>query len=68
MNDPDEPIKLDDYRRSRAERRRESSRVDVSPGGQRDASRLGLAIATVVDGRRWHDWAWLDQDRALHRP
>jgi hypothetical protein len=31
-------------------------------------SRLALAIATVVDQRHWQDWAWLDQDRALHRP
>ena len=30
-------------------------------------SRLGFAIASVVADRTTHDWAWLDQDRALHR-
>jgi hypothetical protein len=67
MVEPDEPIKLDEYRRRRAERTRQSSVVDASPSGQSDAARLGLAVASVVDQRRWHDWAWLDQDRALHQ-
>ncbi|HEY7937709.1 MAG TPA: hypothetical protein VID26_11340 [Candidatus Limnocylindrales bacterium] len=68
MIDPAEPASLDEYRRSRAERTRLSPLERVAPGVNSDASRLGLAIASVVDQRRWHDWAWLDQDKALHRP
>jgi len=68
MPDPDEPIKLDDYRRRRAARTRPPSLADAPVRGQSEPSRLGLAIASVVDQRRWQDWAWLDQDRALHRP
>jgi hypothetical protein len=68
MADPDEPIKLEDYRRRRAARTPQSSLVDVSPGKHNDPSRLGLAIASVVDERRLQDWAWLDQDKALHQP
>ncbi len=33
-----------------------------------DRSQLGLAIGMVIAARRWHDWAWLDQDVSLHRP
>ena len=68
MFDPEEPIKLEDYRRRRAGRTPQSSLVDVSAGGHSDSSRLGLAIASVVDERRLQDWAWLDQDKALHQP
>jgi hypothetical protein len=67
MIDPAEPISLDEYRRRRAERIRPSLER-AAPGVQRETSRLGLAIASVVDQRRWQDWAWLDQDKALHQP
>jgi hypothetical protein len=30
-------------------------------------SRLSIAIALVVADRRPNNWAWLDQDRALHQ-
>jgi hypothetical protein len=33
-----------------------------------DASRLGVALALVIAVRAGNDWAWLDQDRALHQP
>ena len=33
-----------------------------------DASRLGVALALVKAARAGNDWAWLDQDRALHLP
>jgi hypothetical protein len=68
MFDPDEPIKLDEYRRLRAGRTAQASLRQASPEGHSDGSRFGLAVASVVDQRRWHDWAWLDQDRALHQP
>lgn len=68
MIDQNEPIRLDDYRRRRAERTGPSVPVDASAPGQVEPSRLGLAIASVVDQRRWQDWAWLDQDKALHKP
>jgi len=32
------------------------------------ASRLSVAIALVITDRPGRDWAWLDQDRALHQP
>jgi hypothetical protein len=31
-------------------------------------SRLSVAISFVVAQRRAGDWAWLDQDKALHAP
>ena len=68
MSEPGEPINLDEYRRLRAGRRPQSSLVEASSHGGGDWSRLGLAIASVVDQRRRQDWAWLDQDRALHQP
>jgi hypothetical protein len=68
MIDENEPIKLDDYRRAQAARTGPSTLVDESTRGRVEPSRLGLAIASVVDQRRWQDWAWLDQDRALHQP
>jgi hypothetical protein len=68
MIDPAEPTSLDDYRRRRAERSGLAPLERAAPGVNGDASRLGLAIAAVVDQRRWQDWAWLDQDRALHQP
>jgi len=33
-----------------------------------ERSHLGLAIAMVVDQRRWYDWAWLGEDTALDGP
>jgi len=33
-----------------------------------DASRFGLAIASVMVNRSTSDWGWLDQDRSTHRP
>ena len=68
MTDPDEPIRLDDYRPRRAGRRSPSRPVDASPGRAGKSTRLGLAIASVIEQRSSQDWAWLDQDRALHRP
>ena len=47
---------------------RQSSCVAASPEGHSDRPPLELAIASVVDRRRWLDWGWLDQDRALHQP
>ena len=67
MIDQNEPIKLDDHRRRRAERTGPSRPVDVPAREPGETSPLGLAIASVVDQRRWQDWAWLDQDRALHQ-
>ena len=68
MIDPAEPTSLDEYRRGRTERTRLSPLERAAPGVTSDASRLGLAIASVVDQRRWQDWAWLDQDKSLHQP
>jgi len=68
MIEPDEPISLDEYRRLWAGRRPQPLLVEASSHGGGDWSRLGLAIASVVDQRRCQDWAWLDQDRALHQP
>jgi hypothetical protein len=31
-------------------------------------ARLGVALALVLANRAGNDWAWLDQDRALHQP
>lgn len=31
-------------------------------------SRLSYALAAVRANRTGRDWAWLDQDRALHQP
>jgi len=31
-------------------------------------SRLSIAIGLIVADRTGRDWAWLDQDRALHQP
>lgn len=63
-----EPIKLDEYRRRRAGRTPQSSLDGASLEGHSDGSRLGSAITSVVAQRRWEDWAWLDQDLALHQP
>jgi hypothetical protein len=68
MFDPDEPIKLEDVRRMRAIRAARSSPVAQPSDRRTSGSRLGLAIASVVDGRRRHDWAWLDQDESRHQP
>jgi len=67
MIDQNEPIKLDDYRRRRAGRTDPPMLVDPSSGRQIEPSQLGVAISAVVAQRRWQDWAWLDQDRALHQ-
>jgi hypothetical protein len=31
-------------------------------------SRLSVALGVVIADRAGRDWAWLDQDRALHQP
>jgi len=43
----------------------EQRRNERRSGG---GSQLGVAIALVISRRVDGDWAWLDQDRALHRP
>jgi len=68
MANPEEPIKLDEYRRRQAARTPQPSPPEASPAEPGDGSRFGLAIASVVDQRRWHDWAWLDQDKSMHQP
>lgn len=63
--DPMSPAKLkqlmgDRSIRAYLEQRRHERRVA--------GSRMGFAIAAVVADRTSSDWAWLDQDRAFHRP
>jgi hypothetical protein len=68
MSDPDEPIQLDEFRQRKINRSPRSFAGQLGRREPADGSRLGLAIASVVARRRWHDWAWLDEDVALHRP
>ena len=68
MRDRLNPIDADTLRRlmsdrgyrARLEQRRNERRAD--------ASRFGLAIASVMLNRSTSDWGWLDQDRSTHRP
>jgi hypothetical protein len=68
MRDRLNPMDADTLRRlmsdrsiwARLEQRRNERRAD--------ASRFGLAIASVIVKRSTSDWGWLDQDRSTHRP
>jgi hypothetical protein len=68
MRDRLNPMDADMLRRLMSDR---SIRARLEQGRNErraDASRFGLAIASVMVNRSTSDWGWLDQDRSTHRP
>ena len=63
-----DPMNTEDLRRLMADPSPKAVREQQRNERRTDRSQLGLAIGMVIAARRWHDWAWLDQDASLHRP
>jgi len=67
MDDPN-PMTTEDLRRLMSDNSPRSMLEQRRNERRTDRSQLGLAIGMVIAQRRWHDWAWLDEDTSRHRP